>query len=350
MSPHSAVALARPPAGLPAPAKATCFVVGPFGKPDSKARAWSDCLYDLLKVALRDRFDIQRSIDDPTASNITEKMQEQLGAATMVIGDLSDLNANAFYEVGFRHGRAMPFVLVCRSGTDIPFDLSTYAVTFIDATYEETSRKYYVGDFGKATAALQARVEAACNEPAPPRFFEKSGYLVRVFTWTTTYSSSIATDWLDAQPDAVRRQIDDYENGVSRGPVDAKLRVSMAEYLSLKGAASKLWEGDIFYFLNASTRELAMGYAVYQFPTGPIVIPLRGKDRREDCAEIVFDQPERQVSVGDLQVTLPRYKFTVRFHRDTDSGTLRGQILHPTTRTLVGEAELAPKWGFQPDN
>lgn len=122
----------------------------------------------------------------------------------------------------------------------------------------------------------------------------------------------------------------------------------LAEYLSLKGAASKVWDGDLIYFVNAVTHEMAVGYAAYQFPTGPLIITLTGRENN-GVAEVTFDQPERDVSVGDLQVRLPRYKFTVAFRRTGDGPELRGTILHPKSKTVVGDAMLTPKWGFGSD-
>jgi hypothetical protein len=357
VSPSAATARIDPSAaGSAKDRKATCFVVGPFGEPDSRQRAWSDCLCEILPLAVGDDYVIQRTIDDPRAGNITETVQNMLGSADIVIADLSDGNANAFYELGFRHGRGLPFVLTCRAGTVIPFNLKTYAYTAIDATYDEHSRKYLVGQIAKVISELRSQVEDARRNPPLRTFIEEGAYRVRVFSWTTSYSTSIATDWLDVQDEHVQHVISEYERPVpdrrhaAPSPPDRKTQALLAEYLSLKGAAGKLWEGDVLYFLNSTTRELALGYAAYQFPTGPIVIQLSGTEQRDGLAQITFDQPERQVSVTDLQVTLPRYKFTVQFQRSAKTGTFSGEILHPTSETVVGQATLAPKWGFRADN
>jgi hypothetical protein len=323
--------------------KNTCFVVGPFGEPGSRERAWSDCLCELLPFAIGDDFTIERTIDDPRSGNVTDRIQNLLGTADMVIADLSEGNANAFYEVGFRHGRGLPFVLVCRRGDEIPFNLSTYSVTLIDATYDERERKYRVGELAKAISDLRAQVDDARKNPPIRTFIGEGAYRVRVFSWATTYSPDIAVDWLNAQDDGSRRLIKEMSTS------DAQSRVRLAEYLSMEVAAGKLWVGDVFYFVHASTRELALGYAAYQFPTGPLVIPLSGTERKDGVAEITFDQPERQVSVNELQVTLPRYQFTVTFRRN-GAGNLAGTMFHPTTGTVVGQAVLTPKWGFRPDD
>ena len=74
----------------------------------------------------------------------------------------------------------------------------------------------------------------------------------------------------------VRRPAPADRRHATRSPPDRKTQALLAEYLYLKGAAGKLWEGDVLYFLNSTTRELALGYAAYQFPTGPMVDPLSG--------------------------------------------------------------------------
>jgi len=329
-----------------------CFVVGPFGKPKSKQRAWSDCLYEnIIKLAIGDHYDVRRTIDDPEGGNITDQIKACLDKADIVIADLSDNNANAFYELGFRHGLGLPFVLVSRADTEtdeaIPFNLSTYKFIKIDARYDENTRQYLVGEAAKVISELRKQVAEAVRNRRGPILVQNGSYRTRVFDWFTTYSNKIAADWLGAQPLPIQQMIGEYETGAGKRMLSDEEKFRLGEYLALKGAAGKTYEGEMHYFINSGTNELAMGYAAYHFPTGPLVIRLSGKERPDGVAEIKFDQPERKISVGDLEVTLPRYFFTVRFTVDAETGELSGTIVHPETRTTIGTAKLEPKMGFR---
>jgi hypothetical protein len=112
-----------------------CFVVMPFGKkkmPDGRA-------YDFDKVY---RVIIQRAVQeagmkalraDETAGSrlIHSDMFKDLRDRAVVLADLSLENPNVFYELGIRHVMAPSgTVLMCRKGTELPFDVRLSRVIF----------------------------------------------------------------------------------------------------------------------------------------------------------------------------------------------------------------------------
>ena len=116
-----------------------CFVVMPFGtKPlnDGSGR-----LYDFDKVY---RVIIQRAIrqaglepvraDERKVSDIIHvDMFKQLRDRAVVLADLSLENPNVFYELGARHVMsAKGTVLICRSASELPFDVKLSRVIFYD--------------------------------------------------------------------------------------------------------------------------------------------------------------------------------------------------------------------------
>ncbi len=116
-----------------------CFVVMPFGtKPlnDGSGR-----LYDFDKVY---RVIIQRAIrqagleparaDERKVSDIIHAdMFKQLRDRGVVLADLSLENPNVFYELGARHVMsAKGTVLMCRAGSELPFDVKLSRVIFYD--------------------------------------------------------------------------------------------------------------------------------------------------------------------------------------------------------------------------
>src|SRR5690606_21016608 len=55
----------------------------------------------------------------------------------LVIADMTELNANAFYEMAIRHMKEKPIVHMFRVGTLIPFDVKLYRA--VDFDYEHPS-------------------------------------------------------------------------------------------------------------------------------------------------------------------------------------------------------------------
>jgi len=116
-----------------------CFVVMPFGiKPMNDG---SGRLYDFNKVY---RVIIQRAIkeaglepvraDERKVSDIVHAdMFKQLRDRGVVLADLSLENPNVFYELGVRHVMsARGTVLMCRAGSELPFDVKLSRVIFYD--------------------------------------------------------------------------------------------------------------------------------------------------------------------------------------------------------------------------
>jgi len=60
------------------------------------------------------------------AGNILERVYNQIAKADLVIADMSDRNANVFYEVGYAHALGKTTILVTKDDADIPFDLKHY--------------------------------------------------------------------------------------------------------------------------------------------------------------------------------------------------------------------------------
>ncbi len=52
-----------------------------------------------------------------------DRIYRQIDAADMIIADLSDRNANVFYELGYAHAKEKLCILLTKNSDDIPFDL-----------------------------------------------------------------------------------------------------------------------------------------------------------------------------------------------------------------------------------
>ena len=54
----------------------------------------------------------------------------------MVIADITPVNANVFYEVGYSHALKKPTILLAQRGTKLPFDISGFRTIFYDNTID----------------------------------------------------------------------------------------------------------------------------------------------------------------------------------------------------------------------
>jgi nucleoside 2-deoxyribosyltransferase len=57
------------------------------------------------------------------SEGILDRIYRQIDVADVVVADMSEQNANVFYEVGYAHGREKLCILLTKDAEDIPFDL-----------------------------------------------------------------------------------------------------------------------------------------------------------------------------------------------------------------------------------
>ncbi|GKS68284.1 hypothetical protein W03_02880 [Nitrosomonas sp. PY1] len=114
----------NPPPQEPAPnAKPTCFIVMPFGQPES------GLVHQVLRDAcLRAGFQPVRGDDLFTPSDILDDIWRSITSAQCVIADITGRNPNVMYELGIAHTLAKPVLILSRYAADIPIDLATRRV------------------------------------------------------------------------------------------------------------------------------------------------------------------------------------------------------------------------------
>lgn len=101
-----------------------CFLIAPIGARSSTARARTDGFESkILRPALQGlKYQIERADRIPEPGIITNQIVRLLATSELVIADLTDHNANVFYEMGIRHALKKSIVHVKLEGTPIPFD------------------------------------------------------------------------------------------------------------------------------------------------------------------------------------------------------------------------------------
>lgn len=111
-----------------------CFVISPIGAADSPERKKAD---DLLKYIVRPvvqnhGLKVERADTIDVPGTITRQIIEYLVEAPIVIADLTDSNANVFYELAVRHAAKKPVVHMIANGQRIPFDVAPTRAIFYD--------------------------------------------------------------------------------------------------------------------------------------------------------------------------------------------------------------------------
>lgn len=135
-------------------------------------------VYDgLIREVLEEvGYEVQRGDDLLSQRNILQDIIEAIERADLIVADLTDNNANVFYELGIAHTRMRPTILLTQSVQDVPFDLRSYRLIpysthFADvgaarATLREYAEAAVAGtlQFGSPVADYLRHVQ---NEPAP---------------------------------------------------------------------------------------------------------------------------------------------------------------------------------------
>jgi len=129
-----------------------CFVIMPFGlKPfENDSKKYFDCdkVYRIIiKRAVENAGLEAIRADEKTGSHIIHSdMFKELRDRTVVLADLSLNNPNVYYELGIRHALSPAgTVLICREGTELPFDVRLSRVVFyryngVDLDWEEVEK------------------------------------------------------------------------------------------------------------------------------------------------------------------------------------------------------------------
>jgi hypothetical protein len=144
--------------------KPLCFVIGPIGKDGSAERKHSDLLLNAVikQVLQTDEFNyaVKRADEDADPGMIGDRVVSDIINADLVVADLTDLNPNAFYELGIRHSTENPTIHVAKTGTQLPFDNIAHRTIFVDLMdwHSIEQARARLADSTRATKAADYRV------------------------------------------------------------------------------------------------------------------------------------------------------------------------------------------------
>lgn len=120
-----------------------CFVISPIGPEGSEIRRHADSFFNyIVKPALAEySFTVVRADQICGMSSITDDIYKLLRESDLVIADISDLNANVYYELGFRLAINKNCIIMKDkdSTLSVPFDIGGYRYLPYSLSIDEAS-------------------------------------------------------------------------------------------------------------------------------------------------------------------------------------------------------------------
>jgi hypothetical protein len=119
-----------------------CFFITPIGDEGSEDRIRSDKVREyILEEALSEYdYSVTRADDMDNQGSITNKVLLKTIESDLVIADLTNRNANAFYELGVRHATGKPYIQMMDSEQSLPIDLQDERTVFYGLDVAEADK------------------------------------------------------------------------------------------------------------------------------------------------------------------------------------------------------------------
>jgi hypothetical protein len=164
--------------------KPLCFVIGPIGEDGSPERKHSDLLlHAVVKHVLQQNefgYRVKRADEDADPGMVHDRMISDIINSELVVADLTDLNPNAFYELGIRHATEKPTIHMAKAGTVLPFDNFAHRAIFVDLTdwhsienarnsLAESARAIEEPDYKVSNPITQANASFTMRQSEDPR-------------------------------------------------------------------------------------------------------------------------------------------------------------------------------------
>jgi hypothetical protein len=172
-----------------------CFVIGPIGKEASLERRHADLLlHSIIKhvlEAVEFGYKVKRADEDADPGMIGDRVISDIIHAELVVADLTDLNPNAFYELGIRHSTEKPTIHIAKAGTILPFDTVAHRTIFVDLTdwhsteagrsrLAQSARAIKDQEYRVSNPITQANASFQMRESADPRDHVIAGLRERI--------------------------------------------------------------------------------------------------------------------------------------------------------------------------
>ncbi len=94
--------------------------------------------YHIKKIIEEKGYIIERADDLYISKPVLEDITKKIIEADIIIADLTGLNPNVFYEVGYAHAKGKYVIQICQRNEELPFDLRNIRTIF----YENNPKGY----------------------------------------------------------------------------------------------------------------------------------------------------------------------------------------------------------------
>ena len=137
----------------------TCFVISAIAEEGSKTRKESDDKFEFVYSPIMREMDYKITRADKISSpnSISREIVQHLISDDLVIADISNENANVFYELAVRNAIKKPVIVFRKPGQSMPFDIydkRSISISGIDPRVWEQSKEQ-----------LRGHVKMAENQP-----------------------------------------------------------------------------------------------------------------------------------------------------------------------------------------
>lgn len=109
----------------------SCFVLMPFNNQNNLQEIYQDSVKKVIESL---GFSCKRADDIYETKPIIETIWEQINKSKFVIADLTNKNANVFYELGIAHTVGKEVILLSQNIDDVPFDLRHLKIILYETT------------------------------------------------------------------------------------------------------------------------------------------------------------------------------------------------------------------------
>lgn len=111
--------------------KRTILYIGSY---DTRIKKFDDIIRDVVKEAGM-QIDVLRYPRTPDGSIVVD-IQRNIEDAEIIIANISPINSNTMYELGYAHALGKPVLILATNPFDIPLDVTNYQVIIYDETQE----------------------------------------------------------------------------------------------------------------------------------------------------------------------------------------------------------------------
>lgn len=130
--------------------KPKAFVVMQFSSP------YNEVYFEVIKkICEEEEIDVIRIDEESGPGLVIQDITRLISESKIVIADISPVNANVFYEVGFAHALNKPTILIAEKETKLPFDVSSFRTLF----YENS-----IGGKSKLEEGLRRHIKAILQQ------------------------------------------------------------------------------------------------------------------------------------------------------------------------------------------